>query len=416
MISKEEIVDKIRELMKELSESFEHISDSENDVHPLEFQLFEANATYFTEHATILRKLEEEDYENNRVKRTDNASEAPAQEENNPEEQEQAKEEKEVEKENSSIDTPGAPDSGDPEISKTEEIFFTPPIEERVAEKESDSQKTVEEIPSGNQEDEPAKEQAEEDKEESSEKETVSEVDEKPSANENQSKENQSKENKSNDNEADSKLKSFFEPFDVPEELVEQANSDVDDKSENLVAAKKESVREEEVEPAVDKSPEIEEERPSEHEGGSAEKAVRTDDGKITSEVVIEEKTVSVEPERPMSLNERLFAQRKSASAGGEQNVPLTPPVYTPSPGISKSQRIRDIKSGINLNDKLLFIKDLFNGYSLAYSEAIELLNRFETMEDADRFLQTNYAVKNNWEAKKGTVEKLYAILRKRYG
>jgi len=76
---------------------------------------------------------------------------------------------------------------------------------------------------------------------------------------------------------------------------------------------------------------------------------------------------------------------------------------------------ISDIKLAITLNDKLLYVKDLFNGYNLAYSEAIEILNRFNTFEEAQRFLKTNYVTKNNWERKAATAEKFYALLRRRY-
>ena len=81
----------------------------------------------------------------------------------------------------------------------------------------------------------------------------------------------------------------------------------------------------------------------------------------------------------------------------------------------SSGTSISDLKTSISLNDKLLFIKDLFNGYSLAYSEAIEILNRFESFDVADTFLKTNYANKNNWAAKQNAVEKFYDILRRRY-
>jgi hypothetical protein len=78
-------------------------------------------------------------------------------------------------------------------------------------------------------------------------------------------------------------------------------------------------------------------------------------------------------------------------------------------------QPISDIKGAITLNDKLLFVKDLFNGYSLAYTEAIEILNRFTTFDEALRFLKTNYVTKNDWEGKPATTEKFYALLRRRY-
>lgn len=79
------------------------------------------------------------------------------------------------------------------------------------------------------------------------------------------------------------------------------------------------------------------------------------------------------------------------------------------------AQAITDLKSAISLNDKLLYIKDLFNGYSLAYSEAIDILNRFKTFEEAEKFLQASYAAKNNWAEKQATVDKLYELLKRRY-
>lgn len=76
---------------------------------------------------------------------------------------------------------------------------------------------------------------------------------------------------------------------------------------------------------------------------------------------------------------------------------------------------ISDLKGAITLNDKLLYVQDLFNGYSLAYSEAIDILNRFTSFAEAERFLTTNYVTKNNWQNKPATAEKFYALLRRRY-
>ena len=101
-----------------------------------------------------------------------------------------------------------------------------------------------------------------------------------------------------------------------------------------------------------------------------------------------------------------MLQQKRQDTAAAET------PVHAATPIADKGM---DLKSSISLNDKLLFIRDLFNGYSLAYSEAIELLNRYVTFAEADAFLQTNYALKNNWAEKPQTVEKLYAILRKKF-
>ena len=76
---------------------------------------------------------------------------------------------------------------------------------------------------------------------------------------------------------------------------------------------------------------------------------------------------------------------------------------------------ISDLKRAITLNEKLLYIKDLFNGYNLAYSEAIDLINKMPDLKTADAFLKNNYAMKNNWEAKQTTVSQFYELLKQRF-
>jgi hypothetical protein len=104
--------------------------------------------------------------------------------------------------------------------------------------------------------------------------------------------------------------------------------------------------------------------------------------------------------EKIITINQKILAQLGEKTGIAEQLVPQT---------------ISDLKSAINLNDKLLYVKDLFNGYSLAYSEAIEILNRFSSFSEAELFLKKNYVAKNNWEGKPETSAKFYALLRRRY-
>lgn len=107
------------------------------------------------------------------------------------------------------------------------------------------------------------------------------------------------------------------------------------------------------------------------------------------------------ESDQILTFNQKMSAQKAERENGLSAQVNALP--------------VTDLKSAINLNDKLLYIKDLFNGYSLAYSEAIEIVNRFNSFEEAERFLKTNYVAKNNWDGKASTAEKFYALLRRRY-
>jgi len=160
---------------------------------------------------------------------------------------------------------------------------------------------------------------------------------------------------------------------------VEIINTDDETQEPNIVPTNPE--------PVIDNTPKVKEE-----ESVKPQEPVRHQEPVRPEEPVKENK--------PLSFNERMSAQLKGVHAAGSETS--EPP-------------IKDIKSAISLNDKLLFVKDLFNGYSLAYSEAIEIVNRFNNFEEADRFLKTNYVTKNNWEGKKATMDKFYALLKRRY-
>lgn len=125
-----------------------------------------------------------------------------------------------------------------------------------------------------------------------------------------------------------------------------------------------------------------------------------------TAEPMKPEPAIVKEPASNKDKDEVLtFNQRISAQMGNSGRV---------SDNLH-AQTISDLKAAINLNDKLLYVKDLFNGYSLAYSEAIEILNRFKSFEEAESFLKS-YSTKNSWADKQATTEKFYALLHRRYG
>jgi len=119
--------------------------------------------------------------------------------------------------------------------------------------------------------------------------------------------------------------------------------------------------------------------------------------GKIPREEPVNDKSSTAE--RVPTLNEILSASKNRETATSNINVPED----------------RDLKSMIKLNDKLMFVRDLFNGYSLAYSEAVDLVNRFDNFKSADNFLKQNYAEKNRWSEKQNSVDQFYEILNKRF-
>lgn len=114
--------------------------------------------------------------------------------------------------------------------------------------------------------------------------------------------------------------------------------------------------------------------------------------------VVTETKTIAVETTYIPTLNDILAGKNSNSRINETSGAVIT-----------------DLKAAINLNDKLLYIKDLFNGYNLAYAEAIDIANKMPNFDAADNFFQKNYAVKNNWADKQATVDKFYLLLNKRF-
>ncbi len=113
-----------------------------------------------------------------------------------------------------------------------------------------------------------------------------------------------------------------------------------------------------------------------------------------------EEQFIAAVPEKPLKLTlNELLANSRNSSTTDE----------------SPKSEISDLKQAISLNDKLLFIKDLFHGYSLAYAEVIELINKMSDFQTVDSFLQKNYAQKNNWLSKQDTVNRFYDFLHRRF-
>ena len=113
--------------------------------------------------------------------------------------------------------------------------------------------------------------------------------------------------------------------------------------------------------------------------------------------VILQSDELVEDPSNKPTLNELLAGKNKSNATHIDK--PL----------------ITDLKKAINLNDKLLYIKDLFNGYNLAYNEAIEIANKLPNYEAADNFFQKNYAVKNNWAENQTTVAQFYELLNQRF-
>jgi len=80
----------------------------------------------------------------------------------------------------------------------------------------------------------------------------------------------------------------------------------------------------------------------------------------------------------------------------------------------SKDKTPGDLKSLININEKFLFINELFDGNLRDYSQAIDRLNIQEDKREAFAILEEMFK-KNLWDAQSMAFKKLTEIIEKRF-
>lgn len=76
-----------------------------------------------------------------------------------------------------------------------------------------------------------------------------------------------------------------------------------------------------------------------------------------------------------------------------------------------QSKPINDINSAIGLNDKFIFIRELFNNNKDQYIETIQVLNNFDTFENAVSFLDENF----DWDSEDPNYDRLKELVRRKY-
>ena len=96
------------------------------------------------------------------------------------------------------------------------------------------------------------------------------------------------------------------------------------------------------------------------------------------------------------SVNDRLSAQ-KTSFAEKQQRKPIA-----------------DLRTAIGLNQKFLFMNDLFEGENEAYNEAIQKLNSFSSADDAKNYL-LSLGTKYDWDPESESVIQFCELVERRY-
>jgi hypothetical protein len=140
-----------------------------------------------------------------------------------------------------------------------------------------------------------------------------------------------------------------------------------------------------------------------EHSGISFEPPFQSEKPTIIEETIAEE-----------APSETHFVEDMPAPAPAEIPLPEVKQ-YTPPKLFDNFVEHKDIRTSIGINDKYLFLNELFNNHKSDYEETLDKLNQFDNLAAATDWAKTKVAVSKKWDNADPTVQSFYALLDKHF-
>lgn len=82
---------------------------------------------------------------------------------------------------------------------------------------------------------------------------------------------------------------------------------------------------------------------------------------------------------------------------------------------LSESAHIRDLKKAIGINDRFVFINELFRGDEAMYERSIKTINNFSIYPEAQYWIERELKIKLGWDNEKPAVQEFYALVKRRF-
>jgi len=123
------------------------------------------------------------------------------------------------------------------------------------------------------------------------------------------------------------------------------------------------------------------------------------------------ESTISFEP--PMQT----FAREPEHISNTLEEEAPTPPAAAPHIMHREDmpRQNKDIRKVIGINDKFLFLNELFNNHKTEYENTLDEINRLSDFDAARKWLQAKSASKTVWDEESSTVQNFIAVLKKHF-
>ncbi|HSZ32809.1 MAG TPA: hypothetical protein VK772_05835 [Puia sp.] len=80
-----------------------------------------------------------------------------------------------------------------------------------------------------------------------------------------------------------------------------------------------------------------------------------------------------------------------------------------------KGSPVKELRKAIGVNDRFLFINELFRGDEAMYERSIKTINNFRILPEAEYWMERELKIKIGWDDSRDIVQHFYQLVRRRF-
>ncbi len=80
-----------------------------------------------------------------------------------------------------------------------------------------------------------------------------------------------------------------------------------------------------------------------------------------------------------------------------------------------KDTPVKELKKAIGVNDRYIFINELFRGDEVMYERSIKTINNFRILPEAEYWMERELKIKLGWDDTRETTRHFYQLVRRRF-
>ena len=82
---------------------------------------------------------------------------------------------------------------------------------------------------------------------------------------------------------------------------------------------------------------------------------------------------------------------------------------------VLKATPVKELRKAIVVNDRFVFINELFRGDEPMYERSIKTINNFRILPEAEYWMERELKIKLGWDDSRDTVQHFYQLVRRRF-